>query len=228
MVEHSEEDHPGEPRRFKMEPICFPRSNLLRQATEAMEIEKHRSKNVINRRREWDQNLPPKLSIESNEGDGDVGSKGKRKMRTRNPSKNGPMNLGANIDSDRVEQQVAKRARIQGHYQESKKRVMSRKPQGGEQEEPEVVCSTLKGQNLISFTNNARGNEIPPKPTKRGDPEPSRGCLNGEKQGNLRSSFGVSSQERTSQLQGQEDKRFGSTRTTISFVERTTERDISA
>ena len=61
MVEHSEEDHPGEPRRFKMEPICFPRSNLLRQATEAMEIEKDRSKNVINRRGEWGQNLPPKF-----------------------------------------------------------------------------------------------------------------------------------------------------------------------
>ena len=50
-----------------MEAIGFRSTPLWRQANEANEIGKHSSKNVLNRRREWDQNLPPKLSLEATE-----------------------------------------------------------------------------------------------------------------------------------------------------------------
>ena len=46
MVEHADEKHPGE-LDFSIESMCFPKSSLLRQATEAMEIESHRMKYMV-------------------------------------------------------------------------------------------------------------------------------------------------------------------------------------
>ena len=46
---------------------CYPRSALLRQATEAHQIGLNSSNNVLNRRGEWGQNIPPKLVLEGSE-----------------------------------------------------------------------------------------------------------------------------------------------------------------
>ena len=59
MIEHAQEDHPEEEREFKMEIVSFPKTTLMRQATEAWEIRKHgRTSKVINRKGEWRQNFP--------------------------------------------------------------------------------------------------------------------------------------------------------------------------
>ena len=50
MVEHADEKHPEE-LDFSMESMCFPKSSLLRQATEAMEIESHRMKYMVMNRK---------------------------------------------------------------------------------------------------------------------------------------------------------------------------------
>ena len=64
MVEHAVEKHQGE-LEFTIESLCFPKTSLQVQATEAMEIENHRAKfMVLNRRGEWGQNLPPRLTLE--------------------------------------------------------------------------------------------------------------------------------------------------------------------
>ena len=67
MMEHMVEAHPDKEPQFKMEPLMFPKSPLWRQANEANEIDKHKHLNVINRRGEWGQNLPPKLCVEGQE-----------------------------------------------------------------------------------------------------------------------------------------------------------------
>ena len=63
LMEHSSDQEPA----FSMEAIGFRSTPLWRQAGEASEIGKHSNKHVLNRRGEWGQNLPPKLSLEATE-----------------------------------------------------------------------------------------------------------------------------------------------------------------
>ena len=68
LVEHRDKEHKDQEVRFEMMVVKFPRSALMRQATEAHMIELNQGNNVLNRRGEWGQNLPPKLVLEdSNE-----------------------------------------------------------------------------------------------------------------------------------------------------------------
>ena len=85
MIEHALEDHPNKPRDFKMEVLSFPKTTLMRQATEAWEIRKHgRNSKVINRRGEWGQNLPPRLTVEDSDSQST-----KRKARPQPPNPTG-------------------------------------------------------------------------------------------------------------------------------------------
>ena len=60
LVEHHLSEHPeAEEPCFSMEVISFPTSNLQRQAEEAEQIVRHEKANLLNRRGEWGQNLPP-------------------------------------------------------------------------------------------------------------------------------------------------------------------------
>ena len=47
-----------------MSSIGFTSSALLRQSREARLITENSNKNLMNRKREWGQNLPPKLTVE--------------------------------------------------------------------------------------------------------------------------------------------------------------------
>ena len=67
LVEHRDLEHPGQQVAFEMRISCFPRSTLYRQATEAFQIEQNKANNVLNRRGEWGQNIPPKLVVEGEE-----------------------------------------------------------------------------------------------------------------------------------------------------------------
>ena len=65
-----------------MEPVVFPKSNLERQTREASEMEtKSRGSNLLNRKGEWGQNLPPKLTI--GEGDADDKRKPERERKRK-------------------------------------------------------------------------------------------------------------------------------------------------
>ena len=64
------------------------KSNIMRQATEAVLIQHHAGSNLLNRRGEWGQNLPPKLVVEDdfdgqNPGDGGGATKKKRKKQQK-------------------------------------------------------------------------------------------------------------------------------------------------
>ena len=101
MVEHADEKHPGE-LDFSIESMCFPKSSLLKQATEAMEIESHRIKYmVINRKGEWGQNLPPQLTLEDTNDQVAVPVKKRRHARSAPQSEVPvcPSNSGANSSS---------------------------------------------------------------------------------------------------------------------------------
>ena len=110
LVEHAEEDHPQAPRDFKMEVLQFTSRNLIRQATEAMQIRKHRNSKVINRKGEWGENLPPKLTIEE---DNKVSQpKQKRKARPQDPASQPHSKKGANKSSSEGEDLPLKRRRL--------------------------------------------------------------------------------------------------------------------
>ena len=67
MVEHHLEDHLGTEPSFKMEILRYPKTTLLRQVSEGVLIDenfKNPAIKVMNRKGEWGQHLPPKLSIE--------------------------------------------------------------------------------------------------------------------------------------------------------------------
>merc|ERR1711954_390134 len=53
--------------RFEMRVVAFTKFNLQRQALEAHHINMNAGNNVLNRRGEWGQNLPPKLVVEGEE-----------------------------------------------------------------------------------------------------------------------------------------------------------------
>ena len=66
-----------------MTAICYPKGNLKRQAMEGHIIMCSSTKNnVLNRRGEWGQNLPPKLDI-----DDQSGATKTRKRARRSPNK---------------------------------------------------------------------------------------------------------------------------------------------
>ena len=53
MIEHHADAHPDAPREFQMESLGFPKTSLMRQATEAHEIGKAcRTSELMNRRGE--------------------------------------------------------------------------------------------------------------------------------------------------------------------------------
>ena len=68
LVEHNLEVHPDSHSRFRMEIIAVTKTNLLRQAMESVKIQVYSEKyHVLNRRGEWNQNLPPKLTLDGQE-----------------------------------------------------------------------------------------------------------------------------------------------------------------
>ena len=96
MVEHAREKHPESMDNFRIEAICYPTRTLLRQATEANQIQVHRKKgHIINRRGEWGQNLPPKFTADPSEIGKDAKTNKKRKTPSNPPSNLDPMILGA-------------------------------------------------------------------------------------------------------------------------------------
>ena len=112
MVEHQLEAHQNQPMMFRMKPVMYPKTALWHPANEANEIDKHRDCNVINRRREWGKNLPPKLSIEGQE-DSKLTEKRKRDHRREGPQPQpGPHQQGP--ESEAVAEQERKRARVEG------------------------------------------------------------------------------------------------------------------
>ena len=60
MHEHEQNDHQGEKAEWTMKAQGFPKGNLKRQALEAHKISLNEDNNLLNRRGEWGQNLPPK------------------------------------------------------------------------------------------------------------------------------------------------------------------------
>ena len=59
LVEHEENCHEGNQVEWKMSAMGFPKGNLLRQAMEAQNISQAENCQVLNRKGEWGQNLPP-------------------------------------------------------------------------------------------------------------------------------------------------------------------------
>ena len=60
----SYEEHKGEEVKLTMNVVSYPKTALQRQATEAHHITLNENNNLLNRRGEWGQNLPPKLVVE--------------------------------------------------------------------------------------------------------------------------------------------------------------------
>ena len=109
LIEHAQDEHPGDPREFKMEVIKYVSRNLLRQASEAIEIGKHKEFNVINRRGEWGQNLPPKLTVEDDKEDVQIPTK--RKARAQHAPETRPPSSRGNSQSSSCEEKSTKRRR---------------------------------------------------------------------------------------------------------------------
>merc|ERR1711954_446786 len=80
LVEHHMEVHPDLPHNFVMEVKSFHEQPLDRQVEEAELIGSFEG-NLLNRKREWGQNLPPKLSIEGKEGQKTAAGQVKRKVK---------------------------------------------------------------------------------------------------------------------------------------------------
>ena len=68
LVEHSLKAHGDRIPSFRMKVVSYHKTNLMRQATEATRIQMMEGGNLLNRRGEWGQNLPPKLVIEDPTG----------------------------------------------------------------------------------------------------------------------------------------------------------------
>ena len=64
LVEHCNNDHNGRQVEFEMTITGYQIRPLDRQTEEASKIEEFRGDKILNRRGEWGQNLPPKLSLE--------------------------------------------------------------------------------------------------------------------------------------------------------------------
>ena len=67
LVEHMSEDHRNETPNFQMKISGYQTRPLDRQTEEASRIEEFDGQKILNRRGEWGQNLPPKISVEGND-----------------------------------------------------------------------------------------------------------------------------------------------------------------
>ena len=81
LVEHQLEQHPNVPHNFTMEIESFHSTPLSRQTQEASLIEEFSGDQILNRRGEWGQNLPPKLAIDDDKVKPE--SQTKRKVPTK-------------------------------------------------------------------------------------------------------------------------------------------------
>ena len=82
LVEHNQKEHPNDPSTFSMEIVSYITRNMTRQATESVKIQLMSSTcDLLNRRGEWGQNLPPKLTIDGE--DGDYEGKGQKDSRKK-------------------------------------------------------------------------------------------------------------------------------------------------
>ena len=75
LVEHHMEDHHGQDPWFEMKVKSVHDKPLHRQCEEAHLIENFSGQKIMNRKGEWGQNLPPRLTIE---GEGQVQTKRNR------------------------------------------------------------------------------------------------------------------------------------------------------
>ena len=76
LVEHELQHHQRQIVDWSMEAVSFTGSNLVRQAKECQLIQMSTAR-LLNRRREWGQNLPPKLTT-----DGEQTANQRRARRT--------------------------------------------------------------------------------------------------------------------------------------------------
>ena len=70
LVEHHLEEHPQQEPEFSMKVLKFIPKPLERQCQEAALIDEYQGMKIMNRRGEWGQNLPPKLTLEDNQAQG--------------------------------------------------------------------------------------------------------------------------------------------------------------
>ena len=70
LVEHHLEEHPQQEPEFSMKVLKFIPKPLERQCQEAVLIDEYQGMKIMNRRGEWGQNLPPKLTLEDNQAQG--------------------------------------------------------------------------------------------------------------------------------------------------------------
>ena len=88
LWEHHLEAHGDqEDPHFEMKPVTYAASPLVRQCLEARMILDNAHKNLMNRRGEWGQNLPPKLTIEDETGAEPVGAKRRKEQPVEQKAK---------------------------------------------------------------------------------------------------------------------------------------------
>ena len=94
LWEHHSEAHQGQEPRFTMEAVSFTNSALIRQSMEARLIVDNGHMNLMNRKGEWGQNLPPKLLMEDerHEGLGQCKSGSMKRSRQEPDSDEGDSN----------------------------------------------------------------------------------------------------------------------------------------
>ena len=149
LVEHCEDTHKGTDPNFRMEVLSYEKSNLLRQTREAAKIQMMEGLNLLNRRGEWGQNLPPKLQLEGEE-DTKPGEKRKKRadVAPRNLNQEEPDQTSAELDITNT--QKKKRSRV-----ESKKAGPQGKPTLAQ---PSSSQKSMRSM-LIALTRGARDKE---------------------------------------------------------------------
>ena len=94
-----------------MEVVQYISRNLLRQTTEAMLIGKHsKDSKVVNRRGDWGQNLPPKLTVDEERGD--TLTSQKRKAKSQDPPTPSPPTTSGGQQSSSDQQANQKRRKV--------------------------------------------------------------------------------------------------------------------
>ena len=87
LWEHQTLEHGSQIPEFKMEALSFISSALVRQTTEARKILENGHQNLMNRKGEWGQNLPPKLAMEDQDGNSESGGKRRGMQGGRGPKR---------------------------------------------------------------------------------------------------------------------------------------------
>ena len=100
MVENSLTEHPDCEPDFRMSIVGVYRRPLQRQTKEGQLIEDFKGGNLLNRRGEWGQNLPPKFEIVTEQYTNGKKRANKEEERASNP------------DSDSDRRQATKRIRV--------------------------------------------------------------------------------------------------------------------